>query len=140
MAWCVSPLCSSASAALGGLAGAPQGHLGLRPAVQVLQREDAAVQRERAQVREARVVAQHAQRPVDVVKRGHVIAPDGTGQPQIGQGVRRRERVASLLAGGQRLDRGRVVVGPLQVIKDDDGGGGCAELVHQPHQQLDAGD
>ncbi len=100
-------------AALGSLAGAPQRHLGLWPAVQVLQGEDAAVLRERAQVRVARVVAQHAQRPVDVVKRGHVIAPDGTGQPQIGQGVRCRERVACLLAGGQRLDRGRV--GRVQV-------------------------
>jgi hypothetical protein len=37
-------------------------------------------------------------------------------------------------------DDQRRVVGPLQVIKDDDRGGGCAELVYQPHQQLDAGD
>ena len=36
-------------------------------------------------------------------------------------------------------DDQRRIVGPLQVIQDDNGGGGRAELVHQPHQHLDAG-
>ena len=47
----------------------------------------------------ARIVAQHVQRPVDMVERGQVITPDGLGQPQIGQGVARRERITSPLGG-----------------------------------------
>ncbi len=36
-------------------------------------------------------------------------------------------------------DDQRRVVGPLQVVQDHDRGGGRAQLVHQPHQHLNAG-
>ena len=37
-------------------------------------------------------------------------------------------------------DQQRRVVGPLQVVDDQHRGGGRAQLVHQRHQHLDAGD
>ena len=108
------------AAALGGLAGLPEGQLRVRPAVEILQGEDAAVDGERAQVRVAGIVAEHAQRLVDVVERGGMVAPDAMAQPQVGQGVGGRERVAGLLGDGEGLPGGRVGrvqvagVGPLE--------------------------
>ncbi len=54
------------------------------------------------------IVAQDTQRPVDVVQRRGVVAPDPVGQPQISQRVRRRERVVGLFGCGQGLAGGRL--------------------------------
>ena len=58
--------------------------------------EDTVIEGERAQVRVAGIVAEHAQRLVDVAERGDLVAPDAMAQPQVGQGVGGRERVAGL--------------------------------------------
>ena len=97
-----------AAAALGGLAGPPEGELGFRPAVEVLQREDTVVEGERAQVCVAWIVAEHVQRLVDVVERGGMVAPDAVAQPQVGQGVGGRECVACLLGDPEGLPGGLV--------------------------------
>ena len=63
------------------LAGLPQSHSGLLPFVKILQSEGTGVQGRRAQIVVAGIVAHDTQRLVDVVKRGGMVAPDGTGQP-----------------------------------------------------------
>jgi len=108
------------AAALGGLAGVPESRLCFRPAVHVLQGEDAVIQGERPKVRVAGIVAQHAQGPVDVVQRAGVVASDAVAQPEVGQGVGGRERVTRLLGDGEGLPGGLVgriqlaALGPLE--------------------------
>ena len=108
------------AAVLGSVAGLPEGCLRFRPAVEILQGEDAAIGGERAQVRVAGLVAEHAQGLIDIVQRGGVVTPDAMAQPQIGQGVSRRERVADLLGDGEGPPGGHVRrvqvagVGPLE--------------------------
>ena len=58
------------------LTGPPERQLGLRPLIEVLQRERAGVEGDRAQVGLPQVVAQDEQRPVNVAERGGMIAPD----------------------------------------------------------------
>ena len=82
------------------LASLPQSQFGPRPFVEVLQREGAAVQGDRLQIREAGIVAQGIERLVNTVQRGGMVAPDGMDQPQVVQGLHRRERIADLLGGG----------------------------------------
>jgi hypothetical protein len=78
-------------AALGELTSVVEGQLGFWPPVEILQREDLDLKGVRAQVRVVGIVTQHAQRPVDVVNRGRMVAPDAMAQPQIGQGAGGRE-------------------------------------------------
>jgi hypothetical protein len=55
----------------------PESQLGLLPFVEVLQHEGAGVEEVRAKIVIAGILAHDSQRPVDAVKRGGMVAPDG---------------------------------------------------------------